>query len=259
MSFSFAPAGQPPQNSTTVPALVVPEVPTIATAVAAPEPISPFAFRNRNKSKFSVYFQGAIFLAFTVVVAATVGIFAYRGYLKSMIETKKQELETKQSSFKKLPLDDMIKITNRLKVVNQTIKKQASVRTAFLLLESGVENPVTYSKFSLSFSESKKVYTLNLSADAPSYHTMIQQIETFRDPVYKNYFSNIEISRPTIDEKGNGSFVINTTVNLQGVLPETFSLTASSTAVATTTNEGVGSLAPSGALEVLAATNTPQQ
>jgi hypothetical protein len=258
MSFSFAPAGQPPQNSTTVPALVVPEVPSIAATVEAPEPVSPFAFRNRNKSKFSVYFQGAIFLAFTAVVTATVGIFVYQEYLKSQIESKKQELETKQSEFKKLPLSEMIKTTDRLKMVNQTMKKQASVRTAFLLLESGVENPVTYTKFDLTFSESKKVYTLNLSANAPSYHTMIQQAETLKDPIYKNYFSNIEISKPSIDDKGNGSFMVSAVVALQGVLPETFSLITSSTTASTTTESAVSSGLP-GLPGVIVASNTPQQ
>lgn len=227
MSPSFNPGqpaqtGQVPQNSSVAPPLVVPSVPTIATAgnAAEEEKVSPFAFKNRSKSKFGVYFQSAIFVLFGGCLFYAIGLFAYQGYLKAQVASKVETLNQKQSSFPKLMLPEMQKLSDRLTAVNQAFKEHSSVRTALLILEDGIEHPVTYTKFDLTYNEAKKSYVLGLSATAPDYVSIIQQQDTLRSKVYSKFFTPVSLSNIILNEKGTVTFKIATTIALQGLVPE---------------------------------------
>jgi hypothetical protein len=240
MAFSFTPgqeqttpAGQEPQPQAPlmrngIPALVVPTI-AVGETVVVEQKISPFAFRNRNKSKFGVYFQSVVFLVFGVLLITVIGLFAYISVLKSSIATKSEVLASSQGHFPELPLDDMQKLSDRLKIVNRVIKEHASVRTAFQILENSVENPVVYTKFDLSKNKAKKGYSLGLAAETDSYHAAYQQTEILNSKTYSNYVSPLEVSNISLDKKGVVSFKISTSVSLEGVLPETVTFDSSTT------------------------------
>ena len=232
MPFSFSP-GQEQQSSAPVaqttnngvPALVVPVIPTIATNVVQ-EKISPFAFRNRNKSMFGVYFQLPLLAIFSILIITTIGLFIYQRILLFQIDTKKQQLETKQANFKKLDINEIKKLSNRVKVINKVINERASVNTALKLLEAtALDNSVTYNKFSLSKNKNGKGYDLGFGGDTNSYTAVYQQIQALNDKSFAKYFTKIIISGTgPMDKKGIVSFRADTNIAIEGVDPDTFTI-----------------------------------
>ena len=231
MSFSFNPGQQqatpsqgvtstPAVNSDGVPVLQVPVVPTIITGPVE-EKISPFAFRNRNKSNFSVYFQFVIFFIFTVVFLTTLGLFAYQRILLSQINTLKEEIDAKQAKFPQLELAKMVRLSDRLKIINTAMNERVSVRTAFRILEETVEDPVTYTRFSLGKNRSKKGYNLSFAGETTSYYSLYQQIEALNSKIFSNAFSGVVISGTgPLSKTGIGTFRADATIKIEGVDPD---------------------------------------
>ena len=229
MSFSFNPgqAGQAPQTGgSEAPPLVVPTMPSIGVTSSAPkEVVSPFAYKNRSKSKFSVYFQLVVFLVFGTMLVIMVYLFSYRMVLISSIEAKKTELQEKQAGFPDLDLEKMVLLSDRLKIVNRVMNEHASVNTAFKILEASVLNPVTYTKFSLSKNKTKNGYSLDFAGQTTNYTALYQQTEAFNNKTFSPFFSKLSISGlGTLDKKGIGTFKVTATVPIEGINSDTFTV-----------------------------------
>ncbi|MBP6948607.1 MAG: hypothetical protein KBC41_03300 [Candidatus Pacebacteria bacterium] len=236
MAFSFnpnqeqasAPAQQVTQtNSNGVPALVVPAPVITLTPVA--EVISPFAYKNRNKSKFGVYVQGAIFFVFLSLVIASVILFVYQSSIKVQIDNRKDELTALEETFKKpKDLEEIRKLSARLALINKIIDERVSVNTAFTILEESINSPVVYDKFSLSKSKKDKNYDLAFSGQTNSYKALYQQIEVINSKWFKNYLPKLEITGiGPLDKKGVTSFKVNASIAIGSIDPAGFSAIAS--------------------------------
>lgn len=269
MTISFSP-GQAGQVTGTQGPVVptTPVVPVIAPNGPAVPVVtqSPFAFNRRSKSKFGLYFQLAVFAIFGITVLTTIWLFAYQAILSSELDTKIQTLTDKQLAFKKLPLEDMRKLSDRIAAVNQAMKEHVSVRVAFAILEYGIENSVTYTKFDLTYNEQKKSYSLALSAVAPNYHAVIQQADILRNKVHSQYLSSLFLDKISLDEKeGNVGFNINAIITLPVKPEETFEVEqvttkASSTSkIASTTAVLIGGAVESNATTsvIISSTSSP--
>jgi hypothetical protein len=255
MTISFNP-GQPQaptQTGTQGPVTPAePAVPTIATngPVAPVVAQSPFAFKHRSKSKFGMYFQFVIFGIFALVVLQAVGLFAYQRILMLQLDEKRDQLTQKEANFKKLPLDDMQKLSDRIAAVNQAMSEHITVRDIFKVLEYGVENPVTYTKFDLSYSENKKGYTLSIQGVAPNYYAVIQQYDTLRNNINTRYLSSVALNKVALDDKlGVVNFSFDGIVTVPVVPPDLFDLEmyltkATTTAKTATTTSAVPVSAP---------------
>lgn len=238
MAFSFtpgqdqkaaAPAAAPASNNG-VPALVVPETaPVVFNNVV--EQVSPFAYKNRSKSKFGVYFQSVIFLIFGLTVIATIGLFVYQRILIIQIDGKKSALAEKEKGIPKLELDQMQKLSSRLALINKLIKDRASVTVPLTILEeSFVDDTVTYNRFSLSKSKSGGTYDLSFAGDTSSYDSLHQQINALKGKSFAKYFKKIVISGyGPLDKKGQVSFKVFATADINGLDPGTFTTSTSST------------------------------
>lgn len=252
MPFSFNPgqeqASAPvPQSNNGVPALIVPTLPSIAPGGNVEEKISPFAFRNRSKSKFGVYFQGVIFLIFISMAVASVFLFAYQGMVKLQISSKKEALDMKQATYKKVPVEEMQRLSSRLALINKIMNERASVRTAFTILEESVNSPVIYNKFSLSKSKKDNNYELSFAGETNSYSALYQQVELLNSKTFKNVFPKLAITGiGPLDKKGIASFKVDASVAINGINPDGFSVigknkgatSTSETASSTLSNEG---------------------
>ncbi len=235
MPFSFSPGQEqqpggvaqsaPAVNSDGVPVLQVPTIPTIVSGGNVEDKISPFAFRNRNKSNFSVYFQGVILFVFGVIFIASVGLFAYQSMLKAQISSKKEELDALQVGFKKPPIEEMQKLSSRLGLINKIMNERASVRTAFIVLEESINPSVVYNKFSLSKSKKNNYYDLSFAGQTNSYSSIYQQIEILNSKTFEKAFPKITISGiGPLDKKGLTSFKAEASVAIAGVDPDIFTL-----------------------------------
>jgi uncharacterized membrane protein len=219
---SAAPTTTP--NATPVDAYIPTAVPTIAVS-QDPGDSSPLIFLRRNKSNFAMYFQLAIIAVFVITVGTAIGLFAYIQIIKVQVDAKKQELATLQKSFPKMPLDDMIATSARIRIANKALNEHASVATAFRLLEESISNPVTYTKFSLSRSKSKKGYNLSFAGETNSYEYLYQQIEALQSKIFSSYFTKLVFSGiGALDKKGIGGFRADTVIAIEGVYPESFTL-----------------------------------
>ncbi len=252
-----APVSAPVMNNG-VPALVLPTIPNIAVGGGAPveEKLSPFAFRNRNKSKFGIYFQFVVFAVFGCVIITLIGLFAYTFILKAEIKNKKDELTLKEQGFPDLPFQEMQKLSLRLKIVNRVIKEHASVRTAFQILEDSIEHPVIYTKFSLGKNKSKNSYNLSLDAKASNYHVVYNQMESLNNKIYSKYITSPNFTNISLDDKnGAVSFKINLLIALAGILPESLTF---GTTTQVTNQPTVDTLGTSEQQPTQNSTGTPQ-
>lgn len=199
-------------------------VPTIATQ-AAPEDTSPFVFMHRTRSSFAVYFQLGIILIFTVIVITVIALFAYQGILNAQVTKLKEELAAKQQGFPKLPVAEMDTVYKQIKVANTVLSEQASVRTAFRILEESVSNSVTYNKFSLAKNKNGKGYNLSFAGETAGYENLYQQITALQSKIFAAYFTKLIISGiGPLDKKGIGTFKVDTVVAIEGIYPENFTL-----------------------------------
>lgn len=250
MSFSFNPGQEQtsapaPSSNNGVPLLVVPTIPSIVDGGNVVEKISPFVFRNRNKSKTGMYFQSAVFLIFGSMLIASVGLFVYQGILNVQINSKKAELDTLQAGFKKLPIEEMQKLSSRLSVINKIMNERVSVRTALTIVEESANDSVTYNKFSLTKNKTKSGYDINFGGDTGSYVSLYQQVDLLKSKIFSGVLQKVAISGiGPLDKKGVTSFKIDATVAIGGVDPDGFTVIHKNNQ-ASTTVDVVSSSTPS--------------
>lgn len=218
MPFSFKPT-QDTENTTTAPSQegVAGSSPQASSNTLASTALYPSSRFEENKVDIV---KMVAFGIFGVCVGITVILFAYQQYLSSQIESKKSELAADEAKLGALPLTDMRKLSNRMKVINQLVANHASVRVAFRVIEDSIENPVTYKNFNLSFSENTHLYQLNLGAVARDYHSIVQQMETLKDKEYAKYIPSFVVEGVRPDDTGAISFNIKMPIVITGVLPE---------------------------------------
>lgn len=235
MPFSFNPGQEqtslppaatmaPPSSNNGVPTLNVPVAPTISLTPVA-EPISPFAYKNRSKSKFGVYFQSAIFLIFAVNLVAAIGIFVYQSVLLISVSSKLDAVKEAQSDFPKLPTAEMQRLSARISLINKIVNERASAITALTILEESVDNSVVYNKFSLSKSKKNNNYDLSFAGETSSYSSLYQQVELLKSKTFSGVFPKISISGiGPLDKKGIANFKVDASVAIGGVDPKGFTV-----------------------------------
>lgn len=214
MSFSFKPnqptPAQTPSTATT----------TVAAPTSAPIKIGGMPLADREGPHKISLIKLVLILIFGTLVVATALLFAYERYLLSGIESKKQKLEEDDKKLGNLNLKEMRDLSNRMRVVKQVLAEHASVNTAFLLLEESIEHPITYTRFSLT-KGAKAAYDLQLSAVAPSYKAVAQQLDTLKSETYKKEFiPSVTYDGLALDPTGKVNFNIKMPILIQGKLPE---------------------------------------
>lgn len=254
MPFSFNPgqeqtssaqAAPVATNNNGVPALNVPVAPQISLTPVV-EAVSPFAYKNRGKSKFSVYFQSAIFLLFAVVSIAALGLFSYQVMLKSQISGREEKLAQIQNGFKKPKIEEIQKLSSRLALINKIVKERVSVLAALTLVEETVNPEVQYTKFSLSKDKNSNGYDLAFEGQTNSYSSLYQQLEVIKSKEFSPYLQKITIAGISpLDKKGLVNFKVYAKAGIPGVEYDGFTVIHKASQVSTTTeNASSTSLLP---------------
>lgn len=235
MPFSFNPGQQQPttaavtlpttKSSNDVPALVVPEAPTISL-IPVVKPISPFAFRNDGTSKTAKYFQFLVFVIFLTAAVASFLLFSYQSTLKVQISNRKATLEEIQKGYTALPIDDMQKLSSRLVLINKIMNERASVRTALIILEESVDNRVTYNKFSLAKNVNENnVYNISFGGETNSYASLYQQLDILKGKMFGTVFKKIIIGGlGPLDKRGIVGFRVDGDIAIAGIDPDGFTI-----------------------------------
>jgi hypothetical protein len=214
MPFSFkpeiSPSAEAPLNGTTLP----------STSLSG----SPSSMMARAQEEGKSVFQLVLMFAAGMAVLVGVGMFGYSYYLSSQIEGKKAKLASYEAQLGSLPLEDMRKLSNRIKLLNQLVKQHPSVNVALRIVEDSVENQVTYNKFDLGYNDPTKSYTLSLSGIAPDYKGVAQQIDTFSRKPYTTYIQKVSVEGLSPDQNGDISFSTKMAIMVIGLLPEDVNL-----------------------------------
>lgn len=176
--------------------------------------------KEQGKSLVDIIAMGV----FGVTALVTAGLFGYKFLLSSQVEAKKTKLASYETQLAGIPIEDMRKLSNRIKVISQLVKEHPSVNVAFLIVEASVENMVTFSKFSLNYSETLKSYQLSLGGVAPDYKSVAQQVDTYKSKPYSTYISKVTVD--SLAPNANGQIAVSFTmpVSITGIVPETFTL-----------------------------------
>lgn len=236
MPFSFKPS-QEGEQSAQVPAPSQPGV-TSTPISSIPASMALDTRQGEERGLVEMILIGVLGL----VVSITVIFFGYHYYLVSKVESKKAEIASFETKLGALPLDDMRKLSNRLKVINQLVKEHPSVNAAFRILEDSVENPITYKRFDLHYSDALRAYELQLSAIAPSYRAVAEQMDTFKRKPYNKYVPSISVGDIHLDENGAIVFTLKMPIAITGVLPEGLLLQEDSASIAPSTFNPASSL-----------------
>lgn len=216
MPFSFKPdiATENPQ---------VGQNPPAPTSFGNPVAAAPTPVERPKGEETSI--AGVILIAlfgFTALIAG--GLFAYKFYLSSQIKVKQEKLDGYENSLKNLPIEEMRKMSNRLKIVNQLIKDHPSVNVAFLIVEASVEHMITFNKFDLNYSENLKSYQLSLTGVAPDYKSIAQQLDTYKTKPYSTYILKPSLESLSPDTSGRILFSVKMPISIKGLVPDKFSV-----------------------------------
>jgi hypothetical protein len=170
----------------------------------------------------------------SVVIAVT--LFAYSSYLTSSINSKQQELLTKDASFKEYPIEDMQRLSLRFSILGDLLKNYVSTRSPLKLLEDVVEKQVVFQKFNLVKDSSTGGYLMSFYIATNNYRTIIQQLGALNLAQYSKVVPNPKIGALNGNSSGSGSAAdltisVTTPVFVQGILPDeiVFINTASTT------------------------------
>lgn len=159
-------------------------------------------------------------ILFGILLLITVVLFVYQWYLQAQIEGKKQALATFESQLASVPLQDIRKLSARLKAANQLIKDHPFANVMFKVLEDSVENNIIFSKFTIQNDLTAVAYIGTLEGAAPDYRSIVQQVETFKREPYSKYMSQVQVKNLRPDASGKVSFGITFNAAIRGVLPE---------------------------------------
>lgn len=209
----------------------------------------------RASSAGKSFMEILLFMIFGATILITVGLLGYKFFLSSQIEGKREKLASYEAGLTGYPIEEMRKLSNRLKIVSQLVKDHPSVNVAFLIVEASVENMVTFTKFDLRYSDTAKSYKLVLNGVAPDYKAVAQQLDALQMDPYKRYIPKFTLETLNPDANGRIVFSLNMPITIMGLVPDTFSVMdgvtrpAAPVQVSTTTPDtGTGSSTPLGNL-----------
>ena len=247
MPFSFK-----PEISQTTPNGDAPlPVPTPAASFGGTA-VSSLMAREGEHGKSLV--QLVLMAVFGAAVLIAVGLFGYQYYLSSQIDAKKALLADYESRLATLPLEDMRKLSNRIKIINQLVKEHPSANVAFRIVEDSIENQVTYERFELRYNPQTKGYALQLGGVAPNYKSIAQQVDTLKRKPYTTYIQDIVVEGLQPNETGNIGFTLKMPILIAGLLPEGINLSDGAAARVASTSPIMGT--SSSTMPVLPTTGT---
>lgn len=205
MSFSFNPGQQAPTGEPMSGGGLTPPVPQGEPSGAIAVPDSPFLFMQQRGQDMTVgaYVQIILVMVSILAIAVSVTLFAYSTYLTMSIESKKEEMLAKDSTFKEYPIEEMKKLSVRFAALGLILKDYVSVISPLNLLEDVVEKQAVFDKFSLEKDKLNGQHIIAFTVVTNNYKTLIQQLEALHLNQYSKIvpqtkFSNLSYTNSSI-------------------------------------------------------------
>lgn len=221
MPFSFKPNQEAEGGDVTPPPVM--SSPTAPSQGVSPTPFGSIPLAERVDPEKTGILELVLYGVFSIAVVVALLLAGYQYYLNSQVDSKRDALALYETKLGGLPLEDMRNVSDRIKVINQILQRHASVSTAFRVLEDSIEHPITYTRFSLNFNPTTKSYDLQVSAVAPNYRSIVQQLDTFnKSDTYKEFIPSVAYDGVNLDVMtGKVSVNFKMPIRIEGKLPET--------------------------------------
>ncbi len=155
----------------------------------------------------------SIFILFTVL-AATGGLYFYKGVITKNIETMNQNLSTARQRFEPSKIVELQLLDKRLRASSEILGHHIAISPIFQALQDITMKTVRYTKFTYSLGDEKDAkdsrVSVKMSGVAVGYLSVALQADLFAknknfvDPV----FSNLKL-----DDKGNVLFDLGFSVD----------------------------------------------
>jgi hypothetical protein len=219
MSFSFNPGQQAPTGEPMSGGGLTPPAQAGAPVGAPAVPDSPFLFMQQRGQDMTIiaYVQIVLIMVSILAVAVSITLFVYSMYLTSAIASKKDEIMTRDASFKEFPVEEMKRTSLRYSTLDSLLKDYLSIRTPLKMLENVVEKQVVFDKFSLSRDPITYGYTMNFSVITSNYRALVQQLDSLNLTQYSKVTNKPKTGQFT--ELGAKLKVdINASISPKGVL-----------------------------------------
>lgn len=184
---------------------------------------------NRLAENGMSLLQKALMVVAGATVLVALGMFGYKMYLEEQIVTKNAKIQEYDAKLGKLDLEEMRKVSGRIKIVSELVKSHPSVNAALAILESTVEFPITYTGFDLRYNDVEKNYLLQLKGVAPNYKTIVQQVDTYKRDPFNKYIASLNVENVALDDSGRIGFTLKMPIRIAGVLPDQLVLVETAT------------------------------
>jgi hypothetical protein len=117
-------------------------------------------------------------------------------------------------------------------MVDKAVKAEPFITTFLKVLESSIEDGVTFKRTSLN--DTRTGFDLTIDAETKSYGAIINQLQSLKEKPVSDYYSKVLIRNVSIDKKGVIAFKIEASVGIRGKDPDSvnFDTTGSTTSQA---------------------------
>ncbi|MEN9337966.1 MAG: hypothetical protein RIQ41_280 [Candidatus Parcubacteria bacterium] len=181
-------------------------------------------YASRKVAQGKSIIELILIVIFGITALLALSLIGYKYFLSSQIESKKASLASFESQLATFPLEEMRKLSNRIKIVNQLVKEHPSANVAFRIVEDSIEHHVTYKRFDLRYGDSMKSYQLQLDGVAPDYKGVAQQVDTLKRKPYTTYIQNVLVDGLQPDTTGKITFGLRMGIGIMGLLSEDVNL-----------------------------------
>ena len=123
------------------------------------------------------------FAIFFVMLILTLVTFVYNRKYTDEVVAKQRTLDLESANFKPAAIEELKVSTARMRQATRLLKEHTVLSPVVALLETLTLKSVSYANFMYT-KEPKGGYTLRLQSKAPSYGSVLNQVEVFRNDAH---------------------------------------------------------------------------
>jgi hypothetical protein len=165
-----------------------------------------------NKSKVSIL--GVISaVIFIITIAGAVGLFLYKGFLKSDIASMQNQLAKARATFNPLVVQDLTRLTLRIDTARKILDTHISTLAIFDLLQHLTLKTVRFKSFNYVYSN-EGVISLTMQGEGASFNSVALQSDILRvNPLLDSpIFTNLVLAEDSGNVQFNFTAKLNNTV-----------------------------------------------
>jgi hypothetical protein len=188
------------------------------------------AIGNRIKENKGQIFTFLCFLSLGVMVFVCGVLYTYQRSLYSTVEEMKAAIQASDAAAGSVPVDQMVKLSKRLKVVGGLVNKRTSANTVLRILEETIDDKSIYKQVDVKINQ-KEQFEVTFAGETVSYKAVVQQTEAYKLKPYAKYVIDSELVSVAPADDGSVKFSYKLILAIRGSMAEDviFDLTGATT------------------------------